>query len=94
MMKKVIVIVVWVICGYVNYGMTLGYFTHKFPYVSNVSTAITMTVLGPFGTPVVLISSAPTYHWLTKPKSAEERWEIFHKEVPHLDRDYFEENLN
>lgn len=79
----------WAAAGYFNYGYTLGYFTHHYPDDENTGIAAAMAIAGPFGIPAVVFGGG-TKHWLTKPKTTEERWQAFHALYPSLDRDYFE----
>jgi len=92
-MKKIIALVVlWVGCGYVDYGFVLGEFTHEFPWDYHTAFAIEMGLGGPLSLPASL--SGPHHHWLTKPYTVEERWQAFHKRWPLLTREEFEQYYN
>lgn len=95
-MKKLLILlaVLWIPCGYLNYGLLLGGFTHQFPYMPNMTEAVVGAIIGPFGTPAALIVPGPPYHFLLKPKTVEERWQIFHEQLPSLSREYFDEKYN
>ena len=90
---KVAVAILWLGCGFVNYGLSLGYFSHKFPWMNNESEAILAGLTGPLGLPADAIVFFP-FHWQLKPYSTEQRWEFFQKEFPRLDRAYFEQEEN
>lgn len=94
-MKKLWIAVLalfWIGCSYVDYGLTLGYFTQHWPQESQTGFAVGMAVFGPAGlVPALMV--AP-HHWRTKPLTTEERWQAFHEQWPSLSRDYFERNSN
>jgi hypothetical protein len=93
-MKRCIALaILWVACGYMNYGLTLGHGTHRYPDQSNVGFAVFMGVGGPFAVPAVLVTCSP-YHWRTVPLTTEQRWQEFHKSAPDLSREYFEQHYN
>jgi len=93
-MKKTIIIVLWVVCGFFNYGLTLGYFIHKFPEADHRGAAFAIAILGPCGAPASLLFGGPPYHWRLKSLPVEERWKAFHEQFPDLDREYFEKVYN
>lgn len=92
-MKKVFIGILWAACGYLNYGYTLGDFSHHYPDQENIPPAIGMAVTGPFGT-LVVGGMTGFKHWQTKPYTTEQRWEFFHQMFPELDREYFERTNN
>lgn len=91
---RIILLVLWIPCGFLNYGLFLGGFTHQFPYMPNTSEAVTGLLVGPIATPAALLVPGPPYHFLLKPKTTEERWRIFHEQLPTLSREYFDEQYN
>jgi hypothetical protein len=95
MMRLLVLLTVlmWMSCGYFNYGYTLGHMTHRFPCNVHVIFALIVAAMGPFGTFAVLLFCQPL-HWRTKPLTVEERWKAFHEEYHNLSRDYFERNCN
>lgn len=92
MKKFLLLIVFWAVCGYVNYGYTLGSGTNEFPMIDNTGISLFLAATGPFGIPATLIGG--TKHWRLKPLTTEERYQYFHSEWPHLDRDYFNQKFN
>jgi len=93
-LARIATLLVWLICGYFAYGLTLGHFDHKFPCADNRQPAIFLGVFGPFGLIVSGVMTGPPYHWRITERSVEERWEIFHREFPDLSREYFERQYN
>lgn len=91
-LKKILLAVLWVACGILNYGLFLGDFTYQFPDQSNMEEAVVGAVGGPFMTPAALLVPGPPYHFLWKPYTTEQRWVAFHERFPHLDRAYFDRN--
>lgn len=88
-MKKVIaVVLLWSVCGFINYGSYLGAFEHEFPYMHHRPDAIMFSLLGPFGIPATVIGAQGRF--TVHEASCEERWKIFHNEWPYLEKDYFE----
>ena len=86
---SVVALLFWLICGYVNYGLTLGHYTHKYPDQAHLKYAISWSFIGGLiGLPIVL-SDSP-YHWRTTPLTTEERWAEFNKLFPALGREYFD----
>lgn len=86
-------VIFWLLCGFVGYGLTLGYDTHQWPDQDNVGFSVFIGAAGPFGMVASLCLSRP-YHWRLKPFTTEERWKAFHESAPHLSREYFEQNYN
>lgn len=87
--EKVILLVFWLACSYVDYGFFLGGFTQQFPDQSHVGAVIVLSAAGPVAFPGILLFCTPL-HWRVKPLTIEEQWEYFHKEYPELDRAYFD----
>jgi hypothetical protein len=92
--KTFLFIVFWLVCSYVNWGLTLGHFSHEFPYMQHTGIAGFGAMLGPFGIPVSLLQCGPPYRFQLKPTSTEERWKIYHARFPSFSRDDFEERYN
>jgi hypothetical protein len=90
-MKKLAVFVLWCVCGFVNWGLTLGSFTHEFPTQSHTGIASFAALMGPPGLLAILFCSSP-YHWRVKPMTTEERWNAF--EYKDLGRAYWEQHYN
>jgi hypothetical protein len=90
-MKKLIILT-WLACGFVNYGLTLGYFTHRYPESDSVGVSVGLGLLGPFALPVCLLNTP--HHWRLRPLGVEERWKKFHERYPRLSRSSFEEGYN
>jgi hypothetical protein len=92
-MTKFIVVIAWLFCSFIDYGLFLGSFTHEFPDQLHTKAAITWSLIfGPFGLPIVAVMG--NGHWRVKPLTPEERWQAFHERWPILDRKYFNENEN
>lgn len=83
-----LVIIGWITCGVLNYGMALESFTRKFPYMKHTGFAVFSGFTGPFGLIVELFAS--NRRLLFRPYSVEKRWEIFRKEHEILGRNYFD----
>lgn len=95
MKRNLIIAVIWILCGCANWGLTLGYFTHRFPYGQHTPFAAAVALCGPLALPAVVIDSSPNYYFLWKPKTTEERWQEFQKEgFGDLGREYFERMEN
>ena len=92
-MKRYLVILIWLLCAYVNWGLTLGHFDHRFPHQRNTDVAGMTAFAGPFGTIVVLLAGQP-YHWRVVPRSTEEIWKAYHARWPHLSREDFDREQN
>jgi len=85
-----IAVVLWLACGFIARGLTLGYFTKKFPYMRHNDVAGAAVVFGPFS----LICELITTRWKdfrVRHLTVEERWEHFRAEHPTLSREYFDE---
>jgi hypothetical protein len=93
-MKKFGIAALWLCCSYLNWGLTMGDLTHRFPYMEHETPAAFFALLGPLGTLPVLISAVPHFRWQLKPFPVEKRWEIFHQQNPYLTREYFEMKYN
>lgn len=87
-MTVAIVVVGWLVCSFLTYGLLLGTFTHRYPYMRNTKDAIVLSVFGPFGVVVELMLG--DFKWRLKPPSKEERWQAFSEEHGILGRAYFE----
>lgn len=85
-------ILVWFLIGFLNYGLTLGYFTHLYPPANHMGIAVAFLLAGPFALPVSLID--PPYHWRVIPLTTEERWQAYHRDRPNGNRDDFERSYN
>lgn len=92
-MSLLIIIAIWLGCGFVDYGLMLGYLTHLAPEQANVGFSVAAACGGPLSIPAVLALTAP-YHWRIKPLTTEQRWEEFDRQWPTLGRAYFEQNYN
>jgi hypothetical protein len=97
-MKKGLLVVGWLICSYINWGLTLGFFDHEFPYMSNTGISAFTAAVGPFGTiavPIVVVINGDKFRWRVKPPTTEERWKVFQERYHGvLDRAYFDEKYN
>ncbi len=91
-----LIVVLYIAFGVLNWGLTLGYFTDRFPYFPNCIVAFMMAASGFFATPAILIVNYVTFksfHWKVKPYTKEERWEIFQQQgLGLLGRDYFDKH--
>jgi hypothetical protein len=93
-MKRILLIVVWIGCSFLNYGFTLGYMTRQFPYMENTAGAVLFSFGGPLSLVVTLGIMSP-HHWRLVPLTSEQRWQIFNEEYKgKLSREYFERNYN
>lgn len=92
-MKKFLLGVLWIVCGYLSYGYALGDFTSEFPADDNIGISVFMAAAGPFGLIAATVAGG-TNHWRLKPLTTEERYQHFHSEFPDLDRAYFDQKYN
>jgi hypothetical protein len=91
-MKKVFLLLFWICCGYLNWGLEIGYLTNRFPESDHRGFAALCAITGPFCIPASLADWP--LHWRTRPMTIEERWEAFHAQWPSLSREYFERRYN
>lgn len=84
-----LVVVAYLATCYLSWGLTLGYFTHRYPYFKNTNT-LWLCIGGPCALIVALCH--PPYHWRIRPPDKEERWAAHQKAWPQLTREYFEAN--
>lgn len=77
----IIAAVAWIASGAVAWGMTLGYFTKRFPYMANVGVAGFMALAGPAGVLIALCEPPYSFRW--RPLGTEVRWNIYHEQYPH-----------
>lgn len=82
-MKKTFVVgVLWIICGFLNWGMTLGRFTDLYPEFNQVPIAAFMAAAG---IPGIVPATVFGYgHWCVVPLTRQQSWEAFHKKFPDL----------
>lgn len=93
-MKKVILgLIFWFGIGYINYGYTLGYFTHRFPENRQEGISGFVFMMGPLALPATIFFATP-HRWLTTPYTEEQRWEAAQKKFPGITREEFEEDFN
>jgi hypothetical protein len=89
-----LIVLGWVVCGVIGWGLTLGDFTTEFPAYKNWGIAAFIALTGPFGVFVSIIMNIIHHGQLNfrlKPLTKEERWDAFVKEgFGILGRDYFE----
>ena len=88
----VLIVLAWFAVGFVNYGFTLGWFTHEFPYHKNSSVAVFVWITGPLATPGILLTCGYKY-WLIKPRTYEERLKIFCETYPTLTKKEFDSGV-
>ena len=94
-MKKVMIVLVWLFCEFLTWGVSLGCFTHRYPSSNHTGICALLTVLGPCGLIASSISSVVSsghIYWRVVPMTKEERWGAFHKRWPSLSRQEFEDN--
>ena len=84
-----LIVLLWVLCGILAWGYTMGEFSSEWPYFNHINIASWMAAFGPVGLGVAYLSGKGEFR--LRPMSKEERWEAFHKAFPALDRSYFEE---
>ena len=89
-----VMIVVWVVCGILAYGMTLYDFETSFPYHSgHLGIASFMGCAGLVGLLVVLVSTHK-YGLMFKPYTKEEKWHFYHERYPSLSYESFEDTFD
>jgi hypothetical protein len=92
----VLVVIGWLACSFLTYGMFLGYFTKHYPVSKNFGDAILFSLGGPFA---ALVGARYALHnkefnFRIKPLTTEERFEKFNEKYGILGREYFDENYN
>lgn len=95
MKKKLTNAIMWAVCGYINWGLTLGAFDHQYPWEDCTSPAAITALAGPFGTPAVLLLGHP-FHWRVKPPTADERFKAYQAQYGEkwATRERFEQRYN
>ena len=87
-----ILILAWLVCGVVAYGLVLGTFTARWPEYYHGWFALT---LGLFGGPIsivcVLFESPRVFRF--RPLTKEERWASYKKKYPFSSREQFEKGI-
>jgi hypothetical protein len=89
--------IVWILCGCVSWPLSVGTNACYSGELNGVYEASVMVAIGPAG----LLASAAIaavndlvghrgYHFLWKPLTDEQRWQIFRRKWPNLSRYYFE----
>lgn len=93
-----ILILVWVVCGVLAYGITLAYFTAKWPQFayknrkSNLALLRLMGFSGPFGLIIAFFFSGFCKYGLRfKSLSEAESWKAFHDAYPGLPESYWQD---
>ena len=89
MVELIVLVAVWVGCGVLAYGFTLGKFTEEFPWSRHAGFAAGIGCFGPFGLLVVLILSEGVRKLRFKPLTTEQRWQAHKEKWPLLDYSYF-----
>lgn len=71
-----LIVLGWIICGVLAYGMTLYNFTEMFPYLNHKGIARWMGICGPIG---ILVCFRNVEHkgFMWRARSLQERWEIY-----------------
>lgn len=88
-MKKIVALwLVWALCGFVAWGISIGHWTCMYPSQSHVGISAIMAVAGPFGI-AGMLTTAPI-RWRIKPLTYEQRWQVFHAEYSVLSREDFD----
>lgn len=95
-MKKAVLLVVllWITCGYLARGMALGHFQHKYPDQSSAAFVNSFCLGGPMALVVALVEEDRPYQYTQHTRTTQERWEAFQERFPGLDLAYFIANRN
>lgn len=83
------VVGIWLLCGCIAYGLTLGDFTKQFPYGKHHEIANFMFIGGPIGLLVAFLDN-PFRDFRLQHLSDDERWAKFQAAHPSLGREWFE----
>ena len=92
MKTTVLILVLWLACGYVSYHLNLGNWTHGYPDQDHRAFANACYIAGPIWLLPALLESP--YRWQDKPLSCEQRWEYFHRKWPELSKEWFNTSRN
>jgi len=86
------IVLFWLICGVIAYGVILGTFTRRFPWSRSAIMALLLAIFGPITLISSLIFAAGTGHFGFRlvPLTKEQRWEAHKRSFPELSRAYFE----
>jgi len=85
----ILAICVWVACGVIACGLTIGYSIHRWPEFRVGPFPIGISLLGPVALLAALLLCYP-YHFSFRPLTKEERWEAHQREYPDSTREDFE----
>lgn len=86
-MTITLVVIGYLACSFVAWGLTLGFYTREFPFFSNIGFAALMAVTGPLGVLTAIIGSLADggLAWRVIPMTKDERFSEHHKRWPLLD---------
>lgn len=89
-----LIVVGWIVCSFVSYGLILGGFTHRFPYFRQAQNSFISCLFGPVSLLSALIflwlSPEMRWYWRVRPLTKAERWAAHKNEWPSLTYDDFE----
>lgn len=78
----------WLVCGFLNWGMIMGKFTDEYPEFNQVPIATFAAATGVPGLIASFVFGAG--HWRLVPLTKEQSWEAYHKLFPDLAYSDFE----
>lgn len=82
-------VLIYALCGFLAWGVTLGALAHRFPYSRHVCVVTILAAAGPCGL-IACLAMLEWRYWRLKPFTKEERWEIFKGNFDSLNRADFE----
>lgn len=88
-----LVVIGWVLCGFLSYVFELGANTHRWPYFEHFRFCFTSSFFGPFGLFAVLVVHG-FKHWRLKPLTKAEAWTAHQRAFSSLNYSYFEESYD
>ena len=95
-MNTLIYLIIYIICGFLSYGLLLGLTVKLYPESKNFIFSIFISLFGPIGLIVTIILNliiSERLYWKIKPLTREQRWEAHHKQWPSLSRKEFDEDI-
>ena len=97
MRNKLLYCAVHAVCGFLAWGVAIGWQTCYYPAQTQIPSSTVAALAGPAG---LLIASAAQglndatdgrgFHFRLRPLNYEQRWQAFHELYPNLSRYYFD----
>lgn len=94
-MILLLVIIGWLTCSFLGYGLNLGYFTFNYPDAKHFKDSLILTFSGPayvLGMLLFLYIDDSPIRFRIKPLTTEQRFQKFNEKYEILGIEYFEEH--